>query len=280
MLKIRKKEMDPPSGWVFTVENGFTIKEGTFDKLLVQIRRHFEVNGYAIPDNLPEVVENYICLQNPTSICHGEGPKRFFPSKREIEEGTRKLLAARAEMEKHEDPFVSAEEANERAKMCVECPMKRNQWGCFLCDELVKLVVKTYGRTTPYDKLTLGCGVCGCINSAQIHLKPIVLAKTAKVETVSDYPEIGCWKRKALETHYYGDNEREAEQDHSTGIHGADEQGGQAGQEPSIERGSGQGDLPETQTGRIPSGPTEGTDQEPARRESPVQPDRPEEPGT
>jgi len=240
-------QMDPPSGWVFEMENGFVIKAGTFDKLIVDIKRHMEVNDYPIPDNLREVVEHEICMLNHTSICKGDGPSRFFPTRREIEYGTQKLLEVRRQIvAKGGECFVTQEEADSRAQQCVACPMKRNLWGCFVCDKLVKLITKTYKRTTPYDNLTYGCGVCGCVNSAQVHLQAFVLAKTTPKETVSDYPETGCWKRKLLENHY-GEYKQPPFNGGAARVSNSDDSGGEGTPEPDNSPATSTGNLPETE---------------------------------
>jgi len=244
MLKIRKMQMDPPSGWVYEVENGHVIKAGTFDKLIALIQRHFEVNGYPIPDNLREVVEHEICMLNPQSICKGDGPTRFFPSRRQVEEGTEKLLKVRREIsEAGSNAFVSQEEADRRAQLCVACPMKRNLWGCFVCDKLVKMVTKTYKRETSYDKLSYGCGVCGCINSAQVWLEDFVLAKVTPKETVCDYPQTGCWKRTALEN-YYGKRDTCPQSGGTARVGNPDHEAGEAPEESNHSPATSSGDLP------------------------------------
>lgn len=254
--------MDPPSGWVYEVENGMVIREGTFDKLVRSVRRHFTVNNYPIPPNLEAVIQDQMCRANPQSICEGEGPTRFFPSAKQIEEGTKKLLALSLEFSKVGDPMVPQEVADERARMCLGCPMKRNVWGCFVCTKLVELVTKTYGRSTPYDRDLYGCGVCGCVNAAQVHLDVKLLAKTAPEASVSDYPTAGCWKRTALETHYgldHNDSDRTSEPRSDN----ASECVGGATEEPDRERGAGESDLQEADAGAVPAGEAPGEDQEP-----------------
>lgn len=263
MLKIKKMAMDPPSGWVYQVENGMLIREGTFDKLVRSVKKHFQVNDYPIPNNLEAVIQDQICRANPQSICVGEGPTRFFPSKKQVEEGTKKLLAMAKDMKEMEDPFVTQEEAEERARMCVGCEMKRNVWGCFVCAQLVKLVTKTYNKSTSLDRDLYGCGVCGCVNSAQIHLVPKLLAKTATKASVSDYPTAGCWKRTALET-YYGLDHNDADRTSEPRSNNPSERIGGATEEPDRERGAGESDLQEADAGAVPAGEAPGPDQEPA----------------
>ena len=172
-LKLKRKNMDPPSGWIFEVENGFTIRAGHFEKLIRSIKRHLETNNYEIPDNLEEIIEHYICLQNPEGICTGDGPKRFFPSRTQVEAATKVMIAA---FTQGEDALISPEVAEKRAAQCVECPRNLNIWGCFLCTGFMKLITRTYKRQTPFDKKLRACSVCGCVNAAQVHLSEKILA--------------------------------------------------------------------------------------------------------
>lgn len=264
MLKVKKMNMDPPSGWIAQMESGLVIKAGTWRKLILKIHKHIEVNSGSIPENLEEIIMHELCLLNPESICEGDGPKRFFPSRKEMETGTKKLLDARAEMRKSDrDPFVSQEIAEERAAECFGCEMKRNLWGCFVCDQLVKLVTRTYGKQTSLDRDLYGCGVCGCINSAQVHLQDFVLAKTASADSIPDYPP--CWKRKALENIHGRTTESTTEQP------ATNDGKGSTIQEPDKQPETGKSDLSDPKTGTFSTStfpsPSEGA----TRRSPPIQ---------
>jgi len=193
-LKLKRKNMDPPSGWVFEVENGFHVRAGNFDKLIAKIRLHLVTNDHDIPENLEEVVEEYLCMQNPPGICIGDGPKRFFPTKTQVEAGTKAMIKAFAL--KGSEALVSKEIAEKRAQECVSCKRNINIWGCFLCTGLMKLITKAYKRSTPLDSHLRACSVCGCVNAAQVHLSEKVLANLPSDALVTDYPD--CWKRRLL----------------------------------------------------------------------------------
>ena len=213
MLKLKRKNMDPPSGWVFPIENGFVIKAGHFDKLIREIIRHLEVNGHEIPDNLEDIVENYICTQNPQSICEGDGPKRHFPNSREIETVTKAIVQV---ARKGKDAFVSQEEAQKRAEVCAGCPKNINVWGCFLCTGLMKLITKSYGRKTTVDGYLRACAVCKCVNAAQVHLSKKVLANLPTDVDIKDYPEkdeYPCWKRELLEEEFNNGSKKDNNQE-------------------------------------------------------------------
>lgn len=206
--------MDPPSGWVFEVENGFYIKAGHFQKLVDQVRRHLEINKHEIPINLEEVIEHYICLQNPQSVCTGDGPKRFFPSRKEVESATKAILAVVSDDGKQS--FCSQEEAEQRAAQCVDCRNNLNIWGCFLCTGLMKLITKIYKRSTKQDSKLKACGVCRCVNAAQVHLSEKVLVKLPKTAVLTDYPDPpDCWKRALLEKELNNGGQKEDFQEKS-----------------------------------------------------------------
>jgi len=87
---------------------------------------------------------------------------------------------------------VNQDVANERAKICSECPYNRNEESCGACVYTAKVITKFLigKRTTPYDAKLTQCGVCGCGLKAKVHYPPNLKDKF-------EYEE-DCWIPKEI----------------------------------------------------------------------------------
>ena len=194
-LKLKRINRDPPSGWIYSV-NGYTFKTGDYWKLIRQTKNYYRVNKWDIPEDLEGDIQHYICERNPEGICKGEGKKRFFPNTRQIMNGTKVLIE---KLRQGRAALVTQEEADRRAKICVACPMNVQIGGCFGCSTVYQMVKKSFDRTTRYDHYLRVCSICGCLNTAQVHIKAEILKSASKGVNAEDYPEEKCWKREILE---------------------------------------------------------------------------------
>jgi hypothetical protein len=90
--------------------------------------------------------------------------------------------------------IVPQAEAERRATICANCPYNVGLSGCGACRNTLSILRKELiqASTSQDDKL-LACGVCGCDNTAQVHVPLDVLRKgTGHL----DYPVGWCWKSK------------------------------------------------------------------------------------
>jgi hypothetical protein len=95
----------------------------------------------------------------------------------------------------HGTGFVEQEEADRRARICVDCPFNQPIVGCTPCSKFVERIAAVVGdRATPYDVGLKGCAVCGC-SGAQVWFPLEALQKGMTPELNGKFPSF-CWKRK------------------------------------------------------------------------------------
>lgn len=164
---------------------------------------HLRQNNIPVGIGWEEEMQDELCRQNPQwkGVCQDANP----PKNHRISNGdVRNFLTSVGRMIETEvkggDAFVSQEEANRRAEICVACEKNREtiNW-CPNCPGSVVRSVKKFrdyfkGKspdlTTPLDDKLKACEICGCSNAVQIHCSTAVLSH---VKTREPYPS-NCWK--------------------------------------------------------------------------------------
>lgn len=197
MLELKRLDRDPPKGWVFECWDGFVVREGYFQALVKSVKQHYAVNSKEVPDELEAIIQDQICMRIPHSLCKGDGPPRFWPTASQIVSGTRVLcdMFRGAEM-------VDQDEANRRAKICLNCEYNTRMEACLGCSLAYQLVKRVFGSfSTPHDKKLHVCRICFCLNKAQIHSSASTLKKATSKKLIDKYPDSSrCWKKGVLET--------------------------------------------------------------------------------
>lgn len=201
MLRFKNKIFTPPGGaWFYRVpETGvqFTCRTG-MKELLPKIRQHYDANKLTVPENLPELVEHFICVHVDESFCEGESlpgePKRkkrlgFFDIMKFTE-----VLFKRYSVSPDKF-FVKQDVADSRAQTCMKC--NQNLLGiCTSCTGLKEWAAKLVAnRKTKYDSCIGVCSVCGCVLSSKIHVGVEYLGETE--ESLSEAPA-ECWVKKEM----------------------------------------------------------------------------------
>lgn len=195
MLKIKKPRRTPPSGFTHIFDDGFQIRESSLRQLKLKVRSHMRVNNISVPDNIDDIIEDELCKRNPDSVCKGSGPKRFFPTSTQVYNGTIAIIKT---FQAKGDAFVLQEEADRRAVICSNCDKNTSHLACSACDKAKNFVLNRIKRRTKSDNLLKVCSVCGCYNTAQIHMSKDVLQATTPSGSIKDYPD-HCWKKHLLE---------------------------------------------------------------------------------
>lgn len=197
MQRIKEKKITPNGGFIYTQpESGKTFDSIELSALMDKVQRHRLENGYNTAPGWEKEVEDSICKQGKTSCEEDVEPKRKIGGA-----DVKNFLVFIGKMIESkgagQDCFVSQEEANRRAKICVTCPnnQKIGCWGG--CPGNIPKAIKTFldmvkqdNLSTPYDDQLKSCAICGCANQAQVHIA-IPLLKGVKGEY--DYPNF-CWK--------------------------------------------------------------------------------------
>lgn len=194
MERFKYKIFVPPGGrWFYEVPETkvFLSSNDSEGDLLWHVRQHYLANKLPVPDNLQAVVQNYMCLHLPEGFCEGEleplakraAPLTFFSIVQFTQALVHKLTKA--------DFFVSQEEAERRARICLRCPENSKNL-CTTCNGLRSLAAALIGnrQATSVDAKLEACAVCGCALRAKLHVNRAYIAESAK--RLKEYPPY-CW---------------------------------------------------------------------------------------
>lgn len=194
MMKFINKSLVPSGGFLYVEPaSGMRFRTLSWNNLVAAVRDHRIANGYPLPPGWEDELETEVCKQYDPGTCHyvDETPNAEVRSIHIADVKNFLLVAATWMTNDHK--FVSQEEAERRAAICVDCPKNQEIAGCTSCSNLVAAVTGLVGgRATKHDPYLKGCAVCSCSNKAQVHLPLEVLQKgvTADMEFPSH-----CWKK-------------------------------------------------------------------------------------
>lgn len=200
LIKLKNRAVQPPVGWSYKdSDTNFLIEGGHFDQLVEMVSKHRAANGLSIAPNLPAIIEDAICRQIPAEMTNA--PMSDYPVSHRpmtlstVTNATKIALKAWRRLGRH---VVPKSKANERAKLCTDCPENVMSSACLSCKGLSSWIREWLGRSTPYDDSLYVCRVCGVMSSAQIHLTRKTFADYSSEAIIPKHPE-SCWKRKLLE---------------------------------------------------------------------------------
>ena len=198
MRKFLDRSVTPPGGFTFNCSRtGAVLKHNVFVEALSLVEKFHRANGYPLDDNWKDWAED--------RMCDNCGPRwwRFVtdgaprpPRRVTIGDAinfVRVMGSWLADTPGGSERFVSGEEAERRAAICMACPMRVEIEGCTPCSGLLDKVTRLLGRRgTKYDSELKSCGVCGCENRVQVHFPLDALHKG--VDSEMEFPT-HCWKK-------------------------------------------------------------------------------------
>jgi hypothetical protein len=197
MKKFLDNKTTPPGGFYYKQsESGFEFRHIVFEEIMRRIRAHRAANGYDLSLGWRDRVEDEMCASMPPGICHHveETPPTIARSIKVSD--AINFIKSMAYWVSHGGGFVEQEEADRRAKICVDCPHNVVIENCSGCSGLTRRISELIGpRTTPQAAGLRGCGVCGCENKTQIWFPLETLHKGINEEMNNKFPD-WCWKRK------------------------------------------------------------------------------------
>lgn len=207
MKHLYNVNVHPPGEFRYWVpETKTNLKTGgALTDLVKEIRAHYAVNGLTCPDNISDLVEDYICSELPGGWCHEEGigvvgehsgDGSVALDYTRMIDGTltlaRFLLGGRK--------IVDQSVAEKRGAICVSCRFNQTPLGCTSCNRGVidRAVERVVGgaRTSHWDQLH-ACGVCGCGLRAKIWIGSDVLGKNLSDKKMAQFPA-HCWLKQEL----------------------------------------------------------------------------------
>ena len=199
MLKLKNKNIGLAGGFKYTQkESGITFNCSSWDQLIVKLKQHRVANGYDIPLNWEDEVQDHLCRNCPDQDQWCVEDNNPQPTHRNLGLGdvvmfTRVLVDKFVRGGKN----VDAEEANKRASICASCPDNVSVGSCRGCnsgkiEEAVRRV--TDSGATKYDEKLETCRWCGCFNKAQIWF-PIEVLKNNMSDEIKESLPSHCWKK-------------------------------------------------------------------------------------
>lgn len=196
--KFRNDMAVPPGGvYFYAVETatGPVHFEAPHMHLLTgKIIRFCNVNSLPVPGNLEATIQAYMCPRIPDGFCTTPGSKESIPglTLAKVKDFTR-LIATRA-FARATVFLVPQDEAERRAKICVECPKNSSQ-DCTVCHGLLQLVRQLVGRReTKYDAYLGTCALCSCLLRVKVHVSAEALRVATQPPERSQLPP-NCWLR-------------------------------------------------------------------------------------
>jgi hypothetical protein len=193
MLTVKRDIESPPGGWKLTVEQtGVTITAPFFTILKNRVTAHMKANSIEIPVDFDEWCADAACRESGLGrpFCGGAvvQPDASMPA-------LTFALAARFLNTMigviRDRKFVSREEAERRAAICLACPLHRDSiGGCASCSALLRKVERSM-KAYPLDARLGWCGACGCRLSVKCFLENSTLNRA---ETEKPPYHESCWR--------------------------------------------------------------------------------------
>lgn len=178
-------------------EDGHWSKASSHGELLHAAKVYRAANGFGIPTNFSEMVEDQICRRMPPGTCRQNGVvvRNGF-----LNMTLADILAATKTLGEwfiKGMKKVDQVEADRRAAICLSCILNQPAGNCTTCAEtsIREVVASVVGDShTPYDANLHTCPVCHCTLKAAVWFPIELLKKHANPEAVNLAPE-WCWKK-------------------------------------------------------------------------------------
>lgn len=182
------KFTDPHSGMKFPLDGGFCI---SWDSLVREVKHHRMACDGDLEIGWEERLEHEYCCQNPDAQCYHNLPSKDLTITRA---DVARFGYSVLEFIKGGGQYVSQEEADRRASICLQCPYRLPNTFCPSCQSLISfLSSQAFGdRSTPHDDELGNCGVCKCYNKIAVHW-PLEAQSTEGISN-EDFPD-HCWKK-------------------------------------------------------------------------------------
>jgi hypothetical protein len=194
MLAVTDTQIIPRggvTGWNMTL-NGTFIQAFSYTSLLNQTLAEADRQGIAVPLDREQWFQDQLCRARPDLDCGVAAPITTETRKLSVGDALRFLRVVKEWLWSSGAQLVSQAEADRRSEICAGCPYNVEVTGCSICKGIAGKIFEVRGNhTTRFEKQLKGCAVCGCVNSASVHLPLEVLAKG--VTTEMKFPE-WCWK--------------------------------------------------------------------------------------
>jgi hypothetical protein len=172
----------------------------TCGEVITKVNRHLESNGFDAKsvESLEREIEDRICQEVPT-YCGSDSleikplPRNRGRTIHEVISGTKTIGSWLLHRVKG-DGNATAEEAEERAKICVICAENTEPSGCTSCNKAAseRVLEALVPFRTSKDAELKSCRICGCFLKAKICVSQDILEKNMPEYVKKELPG-HCW---------------------------------------------------------------------------------------
>ena len=206
-FRILDRSTPPPGGWYWVEPTTKRIfKHYARDAFFNDIRDHRLAQGIPIEPDWQEEIESELCRSHPEwgkSVCarterYGE---RKPISLAALQSFLNVMAVWIAGIVRGREVFVSQDEANSRAAICITCEFNMNIAGsCGACADRIARALSIIGsRRTKYDEELGACGICSCALRVAVHIPLEAQHAGLSEELKEDFRKVDyCWKRVGL----------------------------------------------------------------------------------
>lgn len=204
-LRVANMNEMPPKGWRYIIPElpepfNSVGPFPAYKDCLNEVRKRYAANNLLPPADLETKIHEWLCAHLTPNLCEESNASPLHSSVRgqisagDLVRGARILaqwtfmrLTGQAER-------VSLAVANQRANICLGCPMRRSVGGCLPCiaGHYIALMTKISGGQKLAVQNVGGCGVCGCGLEGKVWLDKRVLKQHLDAEQLNRYPD-HCW---------------------------------------------------------------------------------------
>ena len=190
MLEIVHKHETPPGGWKFLdSRTGISFEDNSIFAIYSRVAASWHANGIEVPGNYKAIVDHEMCQQNPQMECREIGEAERVLTLDDIARFGHSVKNWMANGSK----FVSPEEANRRADICIGCVKNKPVRTCLGCTSALTWLSERAGwPQTSKDSELQGCLVCGCLLKLKVHMGNESIDNSG-IE--GKFPEF-CWQNK------------------------------------------------------------------------------------
>lgn len=194
---LNRSEAPPQDGDGFSFryvfpEDAFVARASAYNDWEQAIKEHAVGNSLPIPDMA--VCEDQLCGLLPPERCRYEtgDMKSQDISGFTVSDVVNWIKVVATKILTGVN-YVSREEAERRAAICVRCPMNVAAHGCSGCASIAEMLTPGMSmRHTLQDSKLKNCGICKCYNKISVHF-PLDVLKASSIDR-SAYPDF-CWRK-------------------------------------------------------------------------------------
>ena len=206
-FKILDRSTPPPGGWHWVEPTTKRIfRHYAANAFFDEIRDHRLAQGIPIEPGWKEAIEDTICRDHPEwgkSVC--ARTERYGERKPISLAAMQSFLSVMASwiggVLRGGEAFVSQDEADSRAAICITCEFNMNIAGsCGACADRIARALSIIGsRRTKYDDELGACGICSCALRVAVHVPLEAQHAGLSEELKEDFRKVDyCWKREGL----------------------------------------------------------------------------------